>query len=74
MAQENGMDRNSIMLYFIIEYLFVMRLQLNILRFHCLQTTLACLSQCTLYALLKESLLEWVIKGMLLSCNNNAIR
>ena len=54
MAQENGMDRNSIMLYFIIEYLFVMRLQLNILRFHCLQTTLACLSQCTLYALLKE--------------------
>ena len=37
-VQENGMDKNSIVFYDIIEYLFVIRGQVNIGRFHCLQT------------------------------------
>ena len=33
-VQENGMDKNSIVFYDIIEYLFVTRGQVNIGRFH----------------------------------------
>ena len=49
-VQENGMDKNSIVFYDIIEYLFVIRGQVNIGRFHCLQAVLFNLSQTTLFA------------------------
>ena len=55
-VQENGMDKNSIVFYDIIEYLFVIRGQVNIWRFHCLQTVYSNLSQTTLFAFQKESL------------------
>jgi len=55
-VQENGMDKNSIVFYDIIEYLFVIRGQVNIGRFHCLQTVYSNLSQTTLFAFQKESL------------------
>ena len=55
-VQENGMDKNSIIFYDIIEYLFVIRGQVNIGRFHCLQTVHFNLSQTTLFAFQKESL------------------
>lgn len=53
-VQENGMDKNSIIFYDIIEYLFVIRGQVNIGRFHCLQTVHFNLSKTTLFAFLKE--------------------
>ena len=49
-VQENGMDKNSIVFYDIIEYLFVIRGQVNTGRFHCLQTVHFNLSQTTLFA------------------------
>ena len=55
-VQENGMDKNSIVFYDIIEYLFVIRGQVNIGRFHCLQIVYSNLSQTTLYIFQKELL------------------
>ena len=58
-VQENGMDKNSIVFYDIIEYLFVIRGQVNIGRFYLFcRSAYSNLSQTTLYVFQKRIALK----------------